>query len=274
MPLRFWPPRRKRKNYSSIVCSQINISSSMNLQLFLTSLFGAIATASALSCACWNPNPTSFSNALYTKKYALKVDVKDEIIRPTPAPAPYVEGEPMFYMPYDWEPKYFEATVKDIFKLETEEAPSVEPCKALKKEKKEKLELKKGEKIVVRGGACSQTPLEDMDYILFSDYIHEMDVPGYKKAKVLDMPGYCEFSATWDEMKEMKDDREKQLKEYKTKGETPCFEQDCEKQMVAIKMPFQKCPDGGHVSSTMVCKYHETFGQCQYDLEMECLPPP
>lgn len=224
----------------------------MNLQLFLTSLLGAIATASALSCACISPNP-SFSNALYTKKYALKVDVKEEIIKPTPPPVPYEMDEPIHIMPYYWEPRYFEAKVKEIFKQEAEGG----------------LELKKGEKVVVRGGVCSYTPDEDTDYILFSNYIHEMDVPGYGQAKVLDMPGYCEFSATWDEVKEMEDDRDKQLKRYKKKGETPCYEEDCINQMIFFEMPVMLCPDESHVSGSMVCKYNEEAGQCLYDLEMD-----
>lgn len=234
----------------------------MNLQLFSTTLLGAIATASALSCACSTPGP-SFSNALYTKKYALRVDVKDEIVRPTPAPVPYEVGEPISYIPHSWEPKYFEAKVKDIFKQEAEQED------LLSKSSKGGKGLKKGEKIVVRGGVCSHTPLEDMDYILFSDYIHEMDVPGYGKTKVLDMPGYCEFSVTWDEMKEMEGDREEQLKRYRKKGETPCFEQDCSNQMVMFEMPLLMCPDGNHVSGSMVCKYHQKVGMCQYDLEMD-----
>jgi hypothetical protein len=229
----------------------------MNLQVSLISFWGAISTVRALSCACITPNP-SFSNALYTKKYAVKVDVKKQIIKPTPPPAPYDPDAPIVYMPYSWEPMYFEAKVKDIFKQDAEGG----------------LELKNGEKIVVRGGVCSYTPTEKTDYIVFSSNIHEMDVPGYGAAKVLDMPGYCEFFSTWDELDEMEDDRKEQLKRYKKSGETPCFDGDCDNQMVAFAIPLMMCPDGSHVTGSLLCEYNDDAGQCQFDLEMEECPPP
>ena len=169
------------------------------LQLF-TVLGVVVATSHALSCACFTPSP-NLSNALYTKPYAIKVRVKKLIPRPTPAPVtmdPDLPPPPQLYMPDSWMPSYYTAKVKNIFKQ-----PNGKGGEML---------LEYEEEIVVQGGSCSPNPDEKTPYIIITHGLYEMDVPGHGKAKVLTMPGYCEFKSKW---KDLSDDRIKQLRKYK-----------------------------------------------------------
>lgn len=227
------------------------------LQLFAF-LGSVVATGHALSCACVNPSP-NLSNALYNKPYAVKVRVKKEIPRPTPAPiTPIDPSGPVIaypYMPASWLPTYYTAKVKNIFKQPDEDSGE--------------LTLEDEEEIVVQAGSCSPNPEEKTPYIIITHGLYEMDVPGYGKAKVLAMPAYCEFNSKW---RELEDKRVKQLRKYKRKGKTPCFETDCDSHNVFVATPILQCPDGSSAPVKEVCEYSEKSNMCVKDWIWEDCP--
>ena len=213
----------------------------MKLTFQFLSFLSVVAAASALSCACVSPNP-SLSNALYSKTYAVKVLIQKEIVNPNPM-------DP--FLP--WRPSYFEAKVQNIFKQGDPEV------------------LAKAEQIVVMGGMCNYLPEENTPYIIITDYLaHVADVPGYDggEVKVLSMPGFCEFHSKWDDLP---DERVQQLRRYKNKGTTPCFDDDCDSEMVAFPIPL--CLDNTVPKHTEVCEYNPGTNLCQKDLKVEDCPP-
>jgi len=252
----------------------------MNMHLGLVvSLLCAIATlptAIALSCACFTYNP-SFTNDLYTKNIAVRVKVGEQIIKPKPEPLPYEEekdGEVLImepYFPTSWLPQYFEARVVEVFKQEFPGTNEEDGGVAQQIEANRDSVLKKGDNIVVRGGGCSYTPTPNTEYILFTNHVNEnVDVPGKGPADVVDMPGYCEYMSTWDDLE---DYRIRQLKLYKRKGQTKCFEEDCAFESIAFAVPSLMCGDGKtSVSGSLVCEWNEKMGQCQKDMKMDECP--